>query len=209
MMTSCAFCEGKPQYRDRQTGQALCLEHARLGVVAARRRSSGPALAIRPATATDTGHIEELSLYFWDEVEVDCFDRQYDVLHCPAFVACDGDAVVGLASYTVETEWDAVVLVVLNVLPGYQGRGAGSALIDSVCDEAARRGLKRVIVVTSNDDLLVLALYQRYGFYITEVIPGRIAHDHGGAFPGFAGIKVRDEIRLAYEVQGKWRQSLL
>jgi GNAT superfamily N-acetyltransferase len=203
MMTSCAFCDGKPQYRDRQTGQALCLEHARLGVVAERQYPSATPLTIRPATAADTDHIGALSLYFWDEVEVDCFDRQYDVLRCPAFVACEGDAVAGLASYAVETEWDAVVLVLLNVLPEYQGRGAALALIDAVCDEAARRDLRRVVVVTSNDDLPALALYQRYGFCITEIVPGRIAHDHGGTFPGFAGIMVRDEIRLAYEVQGE------
>jgi len=25
---SCAFCSGTPQYRDRHTGQRICLEHA-------------------------------------------------------------------------------------------------------------------------------------------------------------------------------------
>lgn len=199
-MTSCTFCEGKPQYQDRRTGQLLCLEHARLEVVAPGRRASPPPLTIRPAQPADYPVIEELSLYFWDETDVDCFDRQYNVLTCPAFLACDGDAVVGLASYTIEQEWNAVVLVILNVLPGYQGRGAGRVLLDAVRGEAIRHGLEHIIVVTSNDDLPALALYQRYGFRIVEVLPGRIADDHGSEFPGFAGIMVRDEIRLAYKV---------
>jgi ribosomal protein S18 acetylase RimI-like enzyme len=58
--------------------------------------------------------------------------------------------------------------------------------------------LGRILVATSNDDLPALALYQRHGFRILEIIPGRIAEDHGGEFPGFAGIPVRDEVRLEY-----------
>jgi GNAT superfamily N-acetyltransferase len=199
-MRSCAFCGDKAQYRDRQTGQHVCLQHVRLEVVAVGRRAPAPPLEIRPATAGDETRIKELSLYFWDETEVDCFDRQYDVLVCPAFVACEGDYVVGIASYAVEEAWDAIVLVILNMLPDHQGRGAASALLDAVRDETARRGLARILVVTSNDDLQALAVYQRYGFRITEVLPGRIARDHGGEFPGLAGIPVRDEVRLEHQL---------
>jgi ribosomal protein S18 acetylase RimI-like enzyme len=198
----CAYCHRKSVYRDRSTGQYVCLEHARLEVVAAGSRATTPPLEIRRAVAGDADRLDELSLYFWDETVVDCFDRQYDVRACPAFVACDGNEVIGLASYAVEEGWGAVVLVVLNVLPGHQSRGGGWSLIDAVRGEAARLGLGQILVVTSNDDLPALALYQRYGFRITEVVPGRIAQEHGGDVPGFAGIPVRDEIRLAYELVG-------
>jgi ribosomal protein S18 acetylase RimI-like enzyme len=201
-MNLCAYCSQKAMYRERSTGLAVCLEHARLEVIAAGHHAAEPALAIRRAAEEDLARIGELSLYFWDETVVDCFDRQYDVVACPAFVACDGDEVVGLASYAVEERWDSVVLVVLNVLPGYHGRGGGRALLDAVRDEAAQLGLARLLVVTSNDDLPALALYQRYGFRIQDVIPGRIAQEHGGELPGFSGIPVRDEIRLAYELAG-------
>lgn len=201
-MSVCAHCSQRAMYRDRSTGLALCLEHARLEVVAAGHNATEPALGIRRAEEGDSVRIGELSLYFWDETVVDCFDRQYDIVACPAFVACEGDEVVGLASYAVEERWDAVVLVVLNILPGYQGRGGGRALLNAVRGEAARLGLTKLLVVTSNDDLPALALYQRYGFRIRDVIPGRIAEEHGGELPGFSGIPVRDEIRLAYELAG-------
>jgi GNAT superfamily N-acetyltransferase len=169
-------------------------------VVAAGHHPPGPRLAIRPAAAADYGRIEELAHYFWDETDVDCFGRQYDVLACPAFLACDGDEVVGVASYAVETDWDALVLVMLNILSDHQGRDGGRMLLNAVRDEALRRNLGSVMVVTSNDDLPALVLYQRYGFRISEVVPGHIAQDHGGEFPGFADIPVRDEIRLVYHV---------
>ena len=200
-MSMCAFCGGKAYYRDRQTGQCVCLAHARLEVVSAGWQTPAPSLAIRPAGPGDSARIEELSLYFWDETEVDCFDRQYDVLVCPAFVACDGDEVVGVASYALEADWEALVLVVLHILPDSQGRGGGWGLLEAVRDYAEQRALGRILVATSNDDLPALALYQRYGFRILEVMPGRIAEDHGGAFPGFAGIMVRDEVRLEYQLQ--------
>jgi ribosomal protein S18 acetylase RimI-like enzyme len=122
------------------------------------------------------------------------------VLECPAFLVCDGGEAVGQASYAVEDEWTAVVLVMLNILPDHQRRGGGWMLLDAVRDKAGQRGLRRLLVVTSNDDLPALALYQRYGFCITGILPGRIAAHHDGEFPGLAGIPVRDEIRLAYDV---------
>jgi len=199
----CAFCGAPAQYRDRMTGDYLCLAHARLDVTAPGRSESGLPLQVREATAADYGRVEELSLYFWDETVVDCFDRQYDVMACPALLACDGDSVVGAAPFAVEQAWGAMVLVMLNVLPGYQGRGGGRSLLDALCREARRRELARILVATTNDDLPALALYQRYGFRIIEIVPGRVAEDHGAAFSGFAGIPVRDEIRLECQLSTK------
>lgn len=197
---SCEFCGEKPQYRDRHTGQRVCLEHARLEVVAAESSPTIRPLTIRPAVVADLAHIEAMSLYFWDETEVECFDRVYDVLDCPAFLACEGDEVAGLAAYVIEATWNALALVMLNVLPDCQGQGAGRAMLDAVRDAASQHSLARVIVATSNDDLPALALYQRYGFRITGIKPGRIARHHNGEFPGFAGIPVRDEIQLEYRL---------
>ncbi|MFC2031707.1 GNAT family N-acetyltransferase [Chloroflexota bacterium] len=199
-MTRCAFCGAKSHYRDRHSGEYLCLEHARLEVVAAHPPGSGPPLTIRRAQASDRGRIGELTNYFWDETTVDCFDRRYDVLDCPAFLACDGDAVVGQVSYAIETDLGAMVLVGFILLPDYQGGGTGRALLDAARDEALRRGLRRISLVTCNDNLPALAFYQRYGFCLTGMDPGRVARDHAGDLIGLAGIPVRDEIRLAFEV---------
>jgi ribosomal protein S18 acetylase RimI-like enzyme len=206
-MGPCAFCGARAQYRDRATGEYVCPAHARLAVAAAGRQGDDPPPAIRRALAADRTRIEALALYFWGETVVDCFDRQYDVRDCPAFVACDGDEVVGFAGFAVEEAWGALVLVMLNVLPGCQGRGGGRALLDAVCREARARGLGRVLVVTTNDDLPALSLYQRYGFGIVEVLPGRVAEDHAAEEApawrepaGFAGIPVRDEMRLELQL---------
>jgi ribosomal protein S18 acetylase RimI-like enzyme len=209
----CALCGARAQYRDRTTGEYVCLEHARLAVIAAGPgesgpREPGPPLTIRPASPADYPRIEELAHYFWDETVVDCFDRQYDVMACPAFLACDGGEVVGAAPFAVEEAWNAIVLVMLNVLPTYQGRGGGRSLLDAICEEAKVRGLAWVLVATTNDDLPALALYQRYGFRITEIVTGRVAEHHGSdlsgsELSGFAGIPVRDEVRLKVRLSAR------
>ena len=197
---SCAFCSQKPHYRDRHTGQHVCPAHARLDIIAAESFPTSRPLTIRPAVEADLVQIRMLSLYFWGETEVDCFDREYDVLDCPAFLACAREDIVGLASFAIEDTWNALVLVMLNVLPDYQGRGAGHSLLEAVYNVASQRGQTRVIVATSNDDLPALALYQRCGFCITGIIAGLVARHHGGEVPGFSGIPIRDEVRLEYRL---------
>lgn len=197
---SCVFCGDKPHYRDRHSGQHVCPEHARLDIVAAESHPNPRPLTIRPAVGADLAQIRTLTLYFWDETEVDCFGRQYDVLNCPAFLACAQEDIVGVATYAIEPAWDALVLVTLNVMPDHQGRGGGRSLLEAICHAAMQHGQMRVIVATSNDDLPALSLYQRNGFCITGIIPGQIAQHHGGELPGFSGIPIRDEFQLEYRL---------
>jgi ribosomal protein S18 acetylase RimI-like enzyme len=193
-MDTCTYCDAPALYRDRESGTYLCLAHARLEVTCPRDDAPGPPLAVRPATPADRPRIAELAHFFWGEVEVECFDRIYQVDELPAFVACDGDQIAGVASYA--HEGGTVNLVMLNVLPRWQGRGAARALIAAVAETARTGSADRLIIATTNDDLPALGLYQRVGFTITDVLPGKLVEHHGEIEPGFAGIPVRDEIRM-------------
>jgi len=193
-MNSCAYCDAKATYRDRDSGVCLCPVHARLEVTGPRGEAPRPPLTIRPATPADRPRIAELADYFWGEVEVESFGRSYQVHALPAYVACDGDEVVGVASYA--REGDTTNLVMLNVLPRWQGRGAARELIAAVTKMTRAEGAGRVIASTTNDDLPALGLYQRLGFTITGVLVGRLLEHHGGVEPGFASIPVRDEIQM-------------
>jgi len=193
-MNSCAYCETNAVYRDRESGDCLCLAHARLEVTGPRGEVPRPPLAIRPATPADRAHIAELAETFWGEVQIESFGHSYQMDALPAYVACDEDEIVGVASYA--REGDATNLVVLNVLPRWQGRGAARGLIAAVTKMTRAEGAGRIIITTTNDDLPALALYQRLGFVITQVLVGKMLEHHGGVKPGFAGIPVRDEIQM-------------
>ena len=205
-MPQCACCESSALHQDRHSGDFLCPAHARLEVAGSSGcPSRAKPLTIRAATPGDRPAIARLAEYFWGEVEVACFDRSYQVDGLPAFVACapaepgaDGDEIAGVVSYA--REGDAVNLVLLNVLPQWQGRGAGRDLIAAVVEAARADNAARVVVATTNDDLPALDLYQRLGFTITGVCVGRLLAHHGGSEPGFAGIPVRDEIQMELRI---------
>jgi len=86
-----------------------------------------------------------------------------------------------------------VVLVMLTCCLPDQGRGGGSALIGAVVDEAVRLGRARILVSTSNDDLVALALYQQHGFHLNRADPWRHRSTHGCELARLCRIPVRDE----------------
>ncbi len=135
---------------------------------------------------------------YWGETEMECFDRNYDVLTLPALLAWSDAAVAGALSFAVEQ--DRVNIVMLNVHPEYQGRRTARSLLAAVEACAREERVSRLVVATTNDDLPALYLYQRLGFVISEVKPGAVLTHHGGEELGFASIPVRDEIRLERRV---------
>jgi ribosomal protein S18 acetylase RimI-like enzyme len=198
----CHLCDEKAQYLTADTGQPVCLAHARLAVVAtpvAPPPATGAEISIRAATAADRSAIERLAVYFWDETEVACFEQSYDVRQLPAFVVLVEDDVAGALSYALEG--NRLTIVLLAVWPPHQRRGVGRRLVEAAVAEARCLGLGEVVVATSNDDLPALALYQRCGFQLYEVAAGSIEQHHGGPLPGFAGLTIRDELRLRFPTQ--------
>jgi GNAT superfamily N-acetyltransferase len=200
-MPTCAYCEAHAWYRDRHTGEYLCPAHSRLEVAGphspagdAQEDEQCPTPVIRAANAGDKAAIGWLAQVFWDEMEMECFDCCYRLDELPAFVACAGDEIVGVASYVCEGE--AVNLVSFTVRPQWQGHGAGHALLAAVIQQARAAGAARVILATANDNPLALVLYQRLGFVITGVQVGKVLQHHRATEYGFGSIPVRDEIQM-------------
>jgi len=210
----CEFCHQNAQYRDPITGEYICPEHARLQVVGWRGTPARPHHTIRPARPEDYPHVLRLAEYFWGETEVECFGQTYDLAQIPALLAWaepgpdgmvssagkEGEMVpVGLLAYALGGAW--ATIVVLNVIPDYQGLGIARQLIGRACEIAAEAGKPRVMVAISNDDLPALSLYQRQGFRLMDLLPQQVLRHHGVEEAGFGGIPVRDEIQLCLDLE--------
>ena len=192
----CAFCDGAAQYIDRQTDQPLCLEHSRLEVRAfgepENPPSGPPERRIRPASPADRGVLEAFARYFWNEVTMDCFGKAYDMLQLPSLLLCEDDEVIGCLTYSEDFEDDALTIVMLNIYPGHNGCGGGRALVAAADGIARERGIGRLRVATSNDNVVALYFYQRLGFVLAGMVLNVIHED----IREFGGIPVRDEIQL-------------
>jgi ribosomal protein S18 acetylase RimI-like enzyme len=122
--------------------------------------------------------------------------REFHPAQLPAVVAEAGGERAGLATYAVDG--DACELVTLDALS--IGAGIGAALVEAVAAAARAAGCSRVHLVTSNDNLPALRLYQRHGFRLTTLRPGAVDDARRSkpeiALTGHAGIPIRDELEL-------------
>jgi ribosomal protein S18 acetylase RimI-like enzyme len=127
-------------------------------------------------------------------------DQVIDVLDGPQLVGAWQDAaLVGVAGWWGE---ESVELAAVGVGPEARGRGIGGALVDAVVAAARDGGAREVWLVTTNDNLAALSLYQRHGFRITRVIRGGVdrARKLKPEIPLVAdnGIPIRDELVLTH-----------
>lgn len=159
---------------------------------------------IRPATDSDRPRIDAFIRQMWGS------DRQVmngDVLRpadFPALLAVETTAadeagtepITGLLVYRLVGP-ACQVLLLNSVAPG---RSVAHRLLDGVVDLARAAGCRRVTVVTTNDNLPALRLYQRYGFALAELRPGAVdaARALKPEIPtlGVDGIPLRDELEL-------------
>jgi GNAT superfamily N-acetyltransferase len=121
-----------------------------------------------------------------------------DVLDGEAWIAELDGRRIGIIASRPDGPAEVEIAALLVTEPG---RGIGSALIAAVLDAVRRRGTDRVWVVTTNDNLAALRLYQRRGFRIAAVRPGAVDRARATLKPGIPevaanGIPIRDEIEL-------------
>jgi ribosomal protein S18 acetylase RimI-like enzyme len=123
-----------------------------------------------------------------------------EVWELSALVAIQGDEPVGLLTYVVEG--DVAELVTLDALR--PGLGVGSLLIESLAERAQRAGARKIVAMTTNDNVRGLGYYQRLGFRLRELRAGAIdrirAERPWIPATGQDEIPMRDEIELVREL---------
>jgi len=122
----------------------------------------------------------------------------HDVLALPGFCAWLGDRILGVATYALDG--DRAELAAIAVARDRRFVGIGSALIDAVVSTVAAHGGRELWLVTTNDNVDALRLYQRRGFHITRLHSRAIdrARELKPTIPlrGRYGIPMRDELIL-------------
>jgi crotonobetainyl-CoA:carnitine CoA-transferase CaiB-like acyl-CoA transferase len=116
----------------------------------------------------------------------------HDVLALPGFGAWDDDRLVG-----VVTRKDSE-LAALCVATNRRGSGVAGALVEALAADAVDDGHTELWLVTTNDNLDAMRLYQRHGFRLTDVHAGGVdrARELKPQIPllGAHGIPMRDEL---------------
>jgi|SRR5438552_10243611 len=176
-------------------GKFVDWEDAQVQVVCAcRPRLDLPPVLVREATDADRRSARELFDQDFGRTKIVAFGELMDIDQMPALVAVMHGEPSGALAYRLLG--DALHIVALATDPMWQRSGVGGHLVAEAELIARRLNLQRLIVATTNDNLPALHFYQRRGYRMTDLVPNNvIAHTHHEQ-PGFAGIPVRDEIRL-------------
>jgi GNAT superfamily N-acetyltransferase len=124
----------------------------------------------------------------------------HDVLALDGLGAWDGDRLVGLCTWSPPDAGGRSELAVMAVAEDHRGRGIGALLVDAVAMAALAAGASTQWLVTTNDNLDALRLYQRHGYRLAELHPGAVdeSRRQKPAIPpiGRYGIPLRDELVL-------------
>ena len=88
-----------------------------------------------------------------------------DPTRLPGFVACSDGHRVGLLSYAIRGQ-ECEVVTIRSLL---EGHGVGRALLDAVRDAAIDAGCRRLWLITTNNNLRALEVYQRWGMDIVAL----------------------------------------
>jgi GNAT superfamily N-acetyltransferase len=119
-------------------------------------------IQVRPLTHDDRAWADQVETDTWGEPVVARLGELVDPARLPGFVALLDSRRAGLASYAVRGE--ECEIVTLRSL--HEGRGIGRALLEAIRQVAAEAGCTRLWLITTNDNLRALELYQRWGMEI-------------------------------------------
>ena len=181
--------------RCSRCGKFVDWDEARVQVVCScRPRLELPPVLVREATDTDRAAVRELFARDFGRTQIVAFGEVMDIDAMPALVAIQFAGISGALAYRLLG--GALHIVALATDPMSQRSGVGGHLLAETELLARRLGLKRLIVSTSNDNLPALYFYQRRGYRLTDLVPDSIIALTKHEVAGFAGIPVRDEVRL-------------
>jgi glyoxylase-like metal-dependent hydrolase (beta-lactamase superfamily II) len=163
----------------------------------AKTRSERPeSVTLRPFADADRPWVERFLTQEWGSEAAVLRGQVYHPAQMAGFLAERSGKPLGLITY--DLRGDACEIMTLNSLGPNQG--IGQTLIDAVIGIAQAATCRRVIVVTTNDNLHALRFYQRRGFVLAEVRLNAVAHSRllKPQIPllGADDIPLRDEIEL-------------
>lgn len=157
-------------------------------------------ITIRATQDEDHDAVHELLAARWAGPEMLLDGETIDASQLPGFVALEDEALVGLVTLIIRgDEWEILTLDSLS-----RWGGTGSKLLEAVVQDARTKGVTRLSVRTSNDNLDAFRFYQRRGFRMERVRPGVIDKERAKnpeiPLRGDYGIEIRDEVLFARDI---------
>lgn len=166
----------------------------------------GPAVHpfyIRPLEKPDRNWVAEMGDAHWGSTKIVSRGQVHYIHLLNGFVAVMGQEgengeKVGLLTFHHDESTQAIEIISLNSLR--EGIGIAAALLDALKAHVQAIGIKRVWLITTNDNMHALRFYQKRGFVLCALHPNALSESRKlkPQIPliGHHGIPLRDEIEL-------------
>lgn len=153
-------------------------------------------IIIRKAEAADTNWILQTLRDRWGSERIVTRGRLHNAIEIPGVVIHVGDKRVGHAAYRV----DGTEMEIVSLTTTVDNIGIGTALLNHLEQIAKSHLIRRIWLITTNDNVNALAFWQKRGYRIVKVHPNAIEESRRlkPEIPRIAenGIEILDELEL-------------
>ena len=111
-------------------------------------------------STSDRTLVDEFIRQQWYTTTMIIRGKEIDMTQTEGFYVKEQEDIIGLITYFVSD--DVLEVISLNSLR--ENQGIGTKLVDAVIREAKDRKLKKILVVTTNDNINAIKFYQQRGF---------------------------------------------
>lgn len=113
-----------------------------------------------PITAADRAAVDRFIVKHWYTTEMVVRGKVFDLSKAEGLFAREEGQITGLVTYIFYG--DTMEILSLDSLR--ENRGLGSQLLEGAVDQARLRGCRRVVLITTNDNIRAIRFYQKRGF---------------------------------------------
>lgn len=161
-------------------------------------------IEVRPLTEKDRPWAVEIETDSWGEPVAARLGELVDLTRLPGFIAFSNGERAGLVTYAVRV--DECEVVTIRSLQ--EGQGIGRALLDAVRDAAVDSGCRRLWLITTNNNVRALRLYQRWGMDIVAFHRNAVSDARRRLKPSIPerdadGIPIAHELELELRLEAR------
>jgi len=153
-------------------------------------------IRIEPLQEEDQEFISDMVRDIWGEDMIVVHGETFYIQKLEGIKAVIEGQIAGFLHYQYAKE-EFEILTLASHMEGY---GVGSALVEAAEKLAHHKGCHLLSVVSTNNNLHALSFYQKRGFHLAALFPGKVdqSREIKPTIPKFGdnNIPIRDEIRL-------------
>ena len=154
-----------------------------------------------PIDETNRERVNEFIESQWLTTEMVIRGRVVDMTGADGIVVWEKGNIVGLLTYLIRDG----ICEIISLDSRQEGRGIGRNLIEKVKETAEKKKCRRLVVITTNDNIQAIRLYQRCGFDMSHLYHNALNFSRKlkPEIPliGANGILLMHEIEFAMDLQ--------